>query len=53
MPLLDEPLLLLLPEEEGLAVVVLEDDGRELEELCCGRTYSELERDGRELVGEV
>jgi len=44
---------LLLDEEEGLAVVVLEDDGRELEELCCGRTYSELERDGRELVGEV
>lgn len=40
-----------LPDEEGL-VVVPDEDGRELE-FCCGRTYSELEREGRLLVGEV
>lgn len=43
LPLLYEPLLL-LPE--------VVDEGRFVDELC-GRTYSELERDGRVLLGEV
>jgi hypothetical protein len=30
-----------------------EEDEREEEEEPCGRTYSELERDGRLLLGEV
>jgi hypothetical protein len=49
---LDEPVLLWLPDEEGLALV-LEEDGREFDVFCCGRTYSELEREGRLLFGEV
>ena len=50
MPLLDYPLLLLLPEED---LEVLAEEDLELDEFCCGRTYSELERDWRESVGEV
>ena len=48
---MDEPLLLLLSEEEDLEALV--DEDLELEEFCRGRTYSELERDWRESVGEV
>ena len=40
-----------MPVEEGR--LKLPDDLLDDDWLCCGRTYSELERDGRVLLGEV